>query len=133
MGSGTDGLCGVRREERRRGKEPRCTLLYNICVHTNTVFVFSPSFQHFPEWNWEEREIGVGSPAMGGAVFMGVDKRPVVDALVKAGAELGYYCDNGSNILTNMAANVVSNDIFHIKTAIYHPHVAHSFSIMFTS
>ena len=70
---------------------------------------------------------------MGGAVFMGVDKRPVVDALVKAGAELGYYCDNGSNILTNMAANVVSNDIFHIKTAIYHPHVAHSFSIMFTS
>ena len=64
--------------------------------------------RHFPQWDWEEREAGVGSTVMAQAVFVGVDKKPAIEALRKVGASVGYCCDNGSTILTNMAANVVS-------------------------
>ena len=64
--------------------------------------------RHFPKWEWEETDAAIGSTAMCAAVFFGVDKKPVIEALRKVGALVGYVCYNGSTILTNMAANVVS-------------------------
>ena len=98
----------------------------HVLCHTY-VSLRPPSFQHFPKWNWEEREFTVGSTALAAAIFVGADKRPTIDALVKVGAKLGYLCDNGSTVLTNMAANVVSKGYFRTPPGtVVDPHSAHA-------
>ena len=102
-------------------------MCYVILILEYNVSLRPPSFQHFPKWNWEEREFTVGSTALAAAIFVGADKRPTIDALVKVGAKLGYLCDNGSTVLTNMAANVVSKGYFrtHLYTLV-DPHSTHA-------
>ena len=106
-----------------------CIELCNACAMSYlleyNVSLRPPSFQHFPKWNWEEREFTVGSTALAAAIFVGADKRPTIDALVKVGAKLGYLCDNGSTVLTNMAANVVSKGYTPPGTVV-DPHSAHA-------
>lgn len=72
---------------------------------TGNYAVIDPWLRRFPAWDLDRGQQVLGKTALHLAIFLGANKRPTIEALLRNGASPLALADNGSSIIHDAAMN----------------------------